>query len=86
MKYKRYPRVAVERGWEGITEVKLSIGPDGKIREAVVAVSSGHEILDQQAIEMVRKAAPLTEITSGLRNREFSINLPIVFNIERKGG
>jgi hypothetical protein len=34
---------------------------------------------------MVRKAAPITEISTGLRNREFSINLPIVFSIERKG-
>jgi len=85
-KYKRYPRLALERGWEGIAEVKLTIGADGRIREVVVAASSGHALLDQQAVEMVRKAAPVTEITSALRNREFSINLPIVFNIERKGG
>jgi protein TonB len=85
-KYKRYPRLALERGWEGITEVKLTIGADGSIREVAVAASSGHDLLDQQAVEMVRKAAPVTQITSALRNREFSINLPVVFNIERKGG
>ena len=28
----------------------------------------------------------VTEISAGLRNREFTINLPIVFSIERKGG
>lgn len=85
-KYRKYPASALRSGWEGIAEVKLTIGPDGRIREAVIAASSGHEILDQQAIEMVRKAAPITEISAGLRNREFTINLPIVFNIERKGG
>lgn len=85
-KYKRYPRLALERGWEGIAEVKLTIGADGQVREAVIGVSSGHELLDREAVDMVRKAAPLTEITAALRNREFSVNLPIVFNIARKSG
>jgi len=85
-KYKRYPSLALERGWEGIAEVRLTIGANGRIPEVAVAVSSGHELLDREAVEMVRKAAPITEITPPLRNRVFSVNLPIVFNIERKGG
>jgi periplasmic protein TonB len=85
-KYKRYPATALESHWEGIAEVKLTIGADGRIREAVIVNSSGHDVLDKVAIDMVRKAAPLTEIKPALRNKEFSINLPIVFNIERKSG
>jgi protein TonB len=85
-KYKRYPATALESHWEGIAEVKLTIGADGRIRDVAIANSSGHEVLDKVAIDMVRKAAPLTEIRPALRNREFSINLPIVFNIERKTG
>jgi protein TonB len=85
-KYQRYPRQAVEQKWEGIAEVKLTIGENGRIREAVIASSSGHDELDQEAIAMVRKAAPLTEIKSALRNREFSINLPVVFHLKREGG
>jgi protein TonB len=85
-KYKRYPATALESHWEGIAEVKLTIGADGRIREAVIVNSSGHDMLDKVAIDMVRKAAPLTEIKPALRNKEFSINLPIVFNIERKSG
>jgi protein TonB len=85
-KYKRYPATALQQHWEGIAEVKLTIGPDGRIRDAVIANSSGYEMLDKVAIEMVRKAAPLTEIKPSLRNKEFSVNLPIVFNIEHKTG
>ena len=85
-KYKRYPATALESHWEGIAEVKLTIGADGRIREVVIANSSGHDVLDKVAMDMVRKAAPLTEIKAALRNREFSINLPIVFNIEHKSG
>jgi protein TonB len=86
VKYKRYPQLARERGWEGVTVVKLAIGANGRIRDVAVISSSGHELLDQHAIEIVRKAAPITEITSALRNREFSINIPVYFTIERKGG
>jgi protein TonB len=85
-KYQRYPSLARENNWEGIAEVKLTIGENGRIREVIVVSSSGHDILDQQAIEMVRKAAPITEIPSALRNKEFPINLPIVFHLEHKGG
>ncbi len=86
-KYMRYPRTAVENNWEGIAEVKLTIGENGRIRALEIATSSGHDILDQQAIEMVRKAAPLTEIPGALRNKEFNTrSIFIRFNIERKGG
>jgi protein TonB len=86
VKYKRYPPLARERGWEGVTVVKLAMGANGRIRDTAVLSSSGYEVLDQHAVEIVRKAAPITEITSALRNREFSINIPVYFNIERKGG
>jgi protein TonB len=85
-KYQRYPPQAREREWEGIAEVKLTIGENGRIREVSIASSSGHDILDQEAMAMVRKAAPLAEITSALRNKEFSINLPVVFHLKHEGG
>jgi periplasmic protein TonB len=85
-KYQRYPPKAIAQRWQGITEVKITIGENGRIRDAVVATSSGHDELDQEAIAMVRKAAPITEIKSALRNREFSINLEVVFQLKPANG
>jgi protein TonB len=86
VKYQGLPRAALENGWDGVSEVRLTIGENGRIREAVVGTSSGHEVLDQRAIDIVRKSAPLTEITGGLRNKEFTVFIPIRFILPNKGG
>jgi periplasmic protein TonB len=86
VKYQGLPRAALENGWDGISEVKLTIGENGRIREAIVSNSSGHDVLDQRAIDIVRKTAPLIEITGGLRNREFTVYVPIRFILPNKGG
>lgn len=85
-RYKVYPREAREHNWTGKTDLRLTIGENGHIRELVVETSSGYEVLDKSAIETIRKAVPLTEIKPELRNREFTIIVPYTFNIERPGG
>jgi protein TonB len=86
MKYQGLPRAALENGWDGVSEVKLTIGENGRIREVIVSSSSGHDVLDQRAIDMVKKSAPLTEITGGLHNKEFTVFVPIRFILPNKGG
>lgn len=85
LKYKVYPREALEKQWEGIPEIKVTIGANGHILDVTIAKSSGYELLDKAAIATVRKAAPLAEIKAALRNKEFSVVLPFVYNIEHKG-
>lgn len=53
---RRYPRLAQERGWEGTVTLKVHIRADGDIGEVIVVGSSGHEILDEQAVELVKEA------------------------------
>jgi protein TonB len=86
IKYQGLPRAALENGWDGISEIKLTIGENGRIREAIVSNSSGHDVLDQRAIDIVKKSAPLIEITAGLRNKEFTVFIPIKFTLPNKGG
>ncbi len=83
-KYMKYPRAALEQNVEGTAYVKVVMGADGRSREVTIATSSGVEMLDKAAIEMVRKALPITEIPGALRNKEFPTILPVNFNIQRK--
>lgn len=48
-----YPRRAVKRQLEGIAVVRFTIGTDGKASDVVVVKSTGHEILDDFAQEVV---------------------------------
>ena len=81
-RYKRYPARAMEMGWQGRVEVRLVIGAGGFTQTASIKLSSGYEILDQQALDMVTKAKPLTPIPASLRGREFTIDIPVIFDLD----
>ena len=80
-KYKRYPRVAIDNNWEGDVVVWMVVGANGGISALNVKTSSGHEVLDQQALEMFKKAKPLVEIPPALRGKEFTLELRAIYNL-----
>lgn len=81
-RYKRYPRVAMDNNWEGDVVVRMVIGANGMIASVSVKTSSGHEVLDQQAVEMFKKAKPLVPIPAALRGKEFTIELRAIYNLK----
>ena len=44
-----YPQAARRDGVEGTAKLRVTVGPDGKIRSIAVLESSGHPILDRAA-------------------------------------
>lgn len=81
-KHKQYPRLAQMRGWQGTTKVELHIDASGNVISSGISESSGFDILDKQALEMVRKASPLPLPPDTLRGREFVIIVPVAFRLE----
>ena len=81
-KHKQYPRSAQMRGQQGVAKIELHIDAHGNIVSSSVVESSGFEILDKQALEMVRKASPLPLPPETLRGREFTISVPVAFRLE----
>lgn len=84
-RYKRYPRAAMDNQWEGAAEVAMVIGANGMIREMTISLSSGHALLDRQAIDMFRKAKPLVPIPASLRGREFRVTLKAIYSLRDRG-
>jgi periplasmic protein TonB len=80
--YKRYPPQAREKGWAGRVEIRLVIGANGMIKSAVIKTSSNYQILDDQALDMVRKGKPRVQIPQGLRGREFTVDVPVIFELQ----
>lgn len=79
---KNYPRLARMRNWQGTTELRLQIGTDGKLRDLTVTHSSGYDLLDQQAIAMVKQTLPLPQLPATLRGTEVAVTVPVVFKLE----
>ena len=53
-----YPQEARERQLYGTLRLLVSIEPDGALRDVRLLASSGHEVLDEAAMRIVRLAAP----------------------------
>jgi protein TonB len=84
-RFKRYPRIAMDNNWEGKAEVRLVIGADGNIASISIRTPSGFEVLDQQALEMIRRAKPQAPIPAALRGKGFTIDVPVVFSLKEEG-
>lgn len=80
-RHKRYPRIALMRQWQGTVVLQLNIGADGRVQEHHLARSSGHEALDQEALEMLREAMPLPALPAQLAGVSLSVDIPVVFRI-----
>jgi periplasmic protein TonB len=81
-RYKRYPAIAMEKGWQGKVEVHMVIGANGMVASASINTSSGYEILDNQALDMLNKGGATVPIPPSLRGREFGINIPVIFSLD----
>jgi protein TonB len=81
-KKKVYPRLALMRRWQGTAQLKLQVAADGSLRSVNLVQSSGFEVLDDQAIKMVKDAMPLPNLPDSLRGREFAIDIPVAFKLQ----
>lgn len=81
-KHKSYPKIAQMRGWQGDCLLDLKLDGNGNVLSASVKETSGHEVLDNQALEMARKAAPFPAPPDVLRDRSFNITVPVSFKLE----
>jgi len=82
-RHREYPPLAAMRGWEGAVTMRLRVAPGGKLIEAKVESSSGHDVLDAKALDMVKRLGELPPPPEALREREFAVLVPVVFRLER---
>jgi protein TonB len=81
-RYKEYPRIAQMRGWEGSVTMRLRVAPSGRLIDAELHTSSGHDVLDRQALAMASQAQRFPAPPDGLNGGEIAVLVPIVFRLE----
>jgi len=81
-RFKRYPALARERGWEGTVDVALNFSSLLPVPETVLVRSSGRSLLDEQALEMIAQAARVTSLPEGMKGRDFRVLIPVKFSLE----
>jgi TonB family protein len=78
---KRYPKRALEAGWQGITRVRVHLAADGSVLDVAVEEKSEHSVLDEAALKMVKSLKPFPPLPDALRGKEHTIIVPIQFRI-----
>jgi protein TonB len=82
-RYQRYPLQARVQGWEGRVEIRIVVDANGTMKSALVKRSSRYQILDDQALDMVKKAFDaLAQSRSAPRGREFTVDIPVNFELQ----
>ena len=80
-RYKRYPAQAMEKGWQGRVVIHLVIGSNGLTQSFTIKSSSGFQMLDDTALDMVKKGRPLVQVPVALRGQQFEVDVPVVFDL-----
>ena len=80
-RHNRYPPLARENNWEGEVLVRMEIDADGGVSVRIER-SSGHPILDRQAMEMFKRAQAQVPVPSTLRGKVLSFALRAIYNLK----
>ena len=81
---KRYPPEAKRKGLEGVVLITFTVLNNGEIEALKVKKSSGHRILDEEALSFVKEASPFPPFPQEISRNEIVIRLPIRFTLQRK--
>lgn len=81
VRHFEYPLVARLRGWEGTVMIGLDIEADGFLRQVHLSRSSGYDVLDQSALEAVRRVARFRESPDWLSGKRLHIQLPVIYRL-----
>jgi protein TonB len=55
--------------------------PDGRLVDVRIEHSSGHAVLDQAALDLLTRAAPLPGDHGSVRTAQIELQLPIVYRM-----
>lgn len=77
----KYPPLAREKGYEGTVYLRVQVQPNGRVGKLAIDRSSGHEILDQAAVDSVREWMFLPARKGG-KPVESWVLLPVKFMLD----
>ncbi len=69
-----YPRQAVERNYQGLVQLKITINQNAQVLAVEILQSSGHNILDRAAVDSVAKWR--------FKNHTFAENISLIKSIK----
>jgi protein TonB len=79
-RYQHYPTAARRDRLQGTVLIAFAMRRDGGLVAVSVKSSSGQQVLDEEAVETVRRAQPLPSIPPDLPE-QLTVTLPVAFDL-----
>lgn len=76
-----YPYVARLRGWEGSVLLAFIVQASGNLNDIRIIRSSGFAVLDDSAIDSLKKVRQLPEAVALLQGRDIEMQLPVIYRL-----
>lgn len=80
-RHKEYPQAARQTETEGTVRMYIVVDQSGRIVTRRITQSSGSELLDRAAQQMLARAEPLPRMPSSMRRNRLELVVPIVFSL-----
>lgn len=81
-RHKQYPGDARRNGWEGQVLIRAVIGGNGQLVEAQIVKSSGHAVLDDEALATLRRAMPVP-VSKAHGWSQVAVTIPFDYRLKR---
>jgi pilus assembly protein CpaC len=78
-----YPKSVKDGNLRGSLKLALRVSNTGQLMNVEVRESSGYVVLDENAVNTVKKAAPYPPFPPDMKQKELLIDLPIVYKTNR---
>lgn len=80
-RHKKYPLLAQRRGLEGSGSVRVRIDRYGRVLDRSLERSTGEALLDEAALDMVRRADPFPEVPADYGGSSFEFVAPVEYRL-----
>lgn len=80
-RHKRYPTIARSYHEEGVVVLSFTMDRDGHVLAHNIAKSSGSQVLDEEALAMLRRSEPLPAFPTDVSGASRTFSVPIQFSL-----
>jgi protein TonB len=82
-RHKRYPSEAQRARQEGVVYVRFTMSRDGRVLAARIERATGVVSLDQEGLDLLRRAQPLPPLPSDQPGESLELLVPVQFYLKR---
>jgi protein TonB len=77
-----YPNTAIRRNWSGTVEVIFRVEPDGRVYDVRMKKSSGRSVLDEAALQSMRKVERIPLDPQLKLAHAVELALPVIYRLQ----